>query len=91
MNCKIFDNSGTICQECYMGYSYSKELRICTTVQLLCSSADAYGNCLSCYGGYTLVEGKCIIGQTTTTSTTSTNASTASPIKSETNATKASK
>ena len=60
--CEI-KGKGNECDKCYQGYYYSKDKGLCTIVDPQCKTYDiTNGNCLSCYPGYSLESGKCIVG-----------------------------
>jgi proprotein convertase subtilisin/kexin type 5 len=60
VNCaKIVNGS---CQQCSQGY-YLSNSRNCVQSNPLCkTSSSLSGACLSCYSGYTLVTGECVVG-----------------------------
>jgi hypothetical protein len=58
--------NGSKCQQCAKGYILNSSA-ICQQVSPLCKTYDnSTGNCLSCYLGYALIEGKCTIAELTT-------------------------
>lgn len=60
-NCEIRGSQST-CAKCYSGFYYSAQNFICMQINQLCATANSSnGNCLSCYGGYTLINGECVI------------------------------
>ena len=57
--CRNFD--GDICIECSFRF-YFDENKVCRQVNDLCRTWDEEnGDCLSCYGGYVLDAGRCLI------------------------------
>lgn len=60
--CIKFGNTG--CSQCANGYYLSSSSGQCTQEDPLCKTSDqTNGNCLSCYGGYTLRNTKCEVAQ----------------------------
>ena len=73
-NCKTKGSSG--CLECYGGYYYSSAKDKCTLTNQLCRESNTEnGNCVSCWEGYELQMGQCIVAtnNATITITTETN------------------
>ena len=65
-NCAQRDASN-ICTSCYYRY-YLNAQKVCVAVSDQCNTFDSLGNCLSCYGGYTLTNGSCVVSTAPTNS-----------------------
>lgn len=61
-NCAQRDTNN-VCTACYYRY-YLNAQKVCVAVSDQCNTFDSLGNCLSCYGGYTLINGSCVISTT---------------------------
>lgn len=57
-NCRNTVNG--ICQNCSQGY-YFNQNGICTEISPFCRTNDGRGNCLTCYAGYALNAGSCVV------------------------------
>lgn len=60
INCKV-KSSSNVCKECYYSFYYDANTKLCVSVSPLCKSWNAQGECLSCFKGYKVSEGKCIL------------------------------
>lgn len=66
-NCKRFGGDGgngvgERCLECYDGYYWEKGRGECTLVDALCKGVDlTNGDCLSCWPGYVVKVGRCVV------------------------------
>lgn len=49
------------CLACYGGYYLNANSGVCTIIPALCQTCDNYGNCLSCWPGFSLSSGTCIV------------------------------
>lgn len=59
-NCAQRD-ANNVCTSCYYRY-YLNEQNICVAVSDQCNTFDSTsGKCLSCFGGYTLTKGSCVV------------------------------
>ena len=63
--CKDWNWDALICLTCSDRW-YINAQGVCTPVSDLCQSADANGQCLSCYQGYNLVDGACQLSASNT-------------------------
>ncbi len=61
--CAIWDWSNQICQKCSINWVFSSS-GVCIQVSSLCKTSDGT-LCTSCYFGYSLVQGQCIIAPVT--------------------------
>lgn len=61
-NCRA--NNGQVCTQCSNRFYIASNGR-CVPVSPLCRNNDAQGRCTSCYPGYSVFEGNCIIAQNT--------------------------
>jgi hypothetical protein len=59
-NCNITDPTLKLCSECYKGYYYHYLFRKCVQTNPQCDNVTKDNVCLSCYSGYTLVNGNCL-------------------------------
>jgi hypothetical protein len=59
-NCKVFMPNGSGCRECYPGY-IAPNNGICQLANSLCRSIDSNGACTSCYSGYEVRGGNCVV------------------------------
>lgn len=51
-----------MCKECYSGYYWDLGKKQCVVIDELCQTANQKtGACLSCWPGYGLKQGKCVI------------------------------
>jgi len=57
--CGTWDWKNQKCLKCSNGWSLGND-KICTPVSDLCKTHDTAGNCLTCFNGYDLKDGKCI-------------------------------
>jgi hypothetical protein len=58
-NCNQYGGAG-LCSQC--AYRYYNLNGYCQPVNNLCNTWDTFGNCLTCYAGYSIVSGSCVIG-----------------------------
>ena len=57
--CRRFENN--VCRECYSGYFIKTTTGECIVINPFCRiSNETTGDCLSCYQGYIVSEGKCV-------------------------------
>ena len=56
------------CVKCYQGYYFNAEMLVCVMVDQQCATYNhSNGLCLSCYSGYELQNGKCVVQTMKTT------------------------
>lgn len=66
-NCQSYDSSNN-CQQCATKYFLNTTVGSCQPVSPLCQTSNSLsGACLSCYQGYILQSGQCVIGTNSTT------------------------
>jgi hypothetical protein len=61
-NCKTSSNG--VCSQCYQGFYVNPTTGICSVSNSNCQTITASNTCSSCYAGYTLSNGDCIITTT---------------------------
>jgi hypothetical protein len=58
-NCQTASNG--ICLQCYLGFYVNQNTGICGATNPICLTVNGLNACTSCYSGYTLSNGNCII------------------------------
>ena len=60
-NCRIKSNKTNMCDECYHGFFYNVNNKLCQKLVGLCKDFNlTNGFCLSCYEGYNLLKDLCV-------------------------------
>jgi hypothetical protein len=57
--CGTWDWDNQVCLSCSKGFVFNAD-KVCTPVSDQCASHDEKGNCVTCFKGYDLKDGKCI-------------------------------
>lgn len=61
-NCNTWDYSKNVCSKCIDGTLFDSSTKMCSIViSTFCKTSDSNGLCSSCYIGYTLVNGGCVL------------------------------
>lgn len=55
-----------MCIDCYQGHFLNVTTGRCQQVNILCRTSNANGACLSCYPGYDLIAGNCLVSDSST-------------------------
>lgn len=58
--CEVWDSVYGICLKCSARFYFNSN-KVCAQVSELCKTYDENGNCLTCYAGYYLSKGQCLI------------------------------
>jgi hypothetical protein len=60
IGCAQWDWDKQICLKCSNNW-YLNINNKCAQISPLCNSSDSNGNCMSCYKGYSLLNGSCVL------------------------------